>query len=90
MALDGQEEQEGDASSDEASEGELEVEHSGLDLGWLQKLGGHSALLSDEGRDDAVTDSVRENVRPLVYRLVGNAERLSGGGSGASEVFNGF
>lgn len=32
VALDGQEEQDGDASSDEGNEGDLEVEHSDLDL----------------------------------------------------------
>ena len=64
--------------------------HSSLDLVRLEQLGRHAALLPHERGNDAITDSVRENVRPLVYRLVGNAERLSGGGSGASEVFNGF
>jgi hypothetical protein len=79
-----------DGNADEGNEDHKEVHVLRLHLVRLEQLGRHAALLSHERGDDTITDPGRENVRPFVYRLVGNAERLGSGGSGASEVFNGF
>jgi hypothetical protein len=42
------------------------------------------------GGKNAVSDSVRELVRPLPYRLVSNANCLGGGGDGSAQQFNGL
>jgi hypothetical protein len=47
-------------------------------------------MLSSQDRENAVSDSVRQNIGPLVYRLVGNANCGSSGSSRPTEQFYGF
>ena len=41
-------------------------------------------------RNDAISDSVWKNVRPLLHGLVGDADFLGGCGDGSTKKFNGF
>lgn len=46
--------------------------------------------LAPQRRLNTVFDSGRQLIRPLVNRLVGDANSLGGGGDGSAEEFNGF
>lgn len=47
-------------------------------------------MLSSQDRENAVGDSVRQNIGPLVYRLVGNANCCGGGSGRPTEQFYGL
>ena len=53
------------------------------DHGWWQ-------VLSRQSCKDTVLNARRERIRPLINRLVGDANSLGGGGHGAPKQFNGF
>lgn len=60
-----------------------------LSFGGGQEFLGNLATPANEGHDDMANDSVGQVVGPFANGLVGDAERLGGGGDGAAEQFNG-